>query len=209
MEMRSRVEKSFQKQAPDKQGLFAREKFMKMLEQLGLNKDEAVLLLNECDPKRNSRMQYTDFLDFVFGKCEEAKVEEKPIVEVEKAKETELGDQSKKPVGLGNKNSTADFEDHPSDQGTAEQPAQSDENSQAQELGDSKYCSDVGLEKDGSPAEGEGKSQKQTEGPAGVDSDSDAQSVPAEALPATELKQCNDCGELQERLLRGPLLIYA
>lgn len=66
-EMRSEVEKAFQRQVTDKNGLAAREKFAQMLEGLGLTKDEALLLLNECDPKSMVRLPYKDFLDFIFG----------------------------------------------------------------------------------------------------------------------------------------------
>jgi serine/threonine protein kinase len=67
MEMRSEVEKAFQRQVPDEHGLAAREKFCQMLEALGLTKDEAVLLLDECDPSWQKRLPYRDFLDFIFG----------------------------------------------------------------------------------------------------------------------------------------------
>lgn len=66
-EMRSEVEKAFERQVTDKNGLAAREKFAQMLEGLGLTKDEALLLLNECDPKSLARLPYKDFLDFIFG----------------------------------------------------------------------------------------------------------------------------------------------
>jgi len=82
--MRSQVEEAFKRQVPDENGLAAREKFVQMLEALGLNKDEAVLLLNECDPLWKSRLPYREFLDFIFGKVEkpdepkEEKIVDKP-----------------------------------------------------------------------------------------------------------------------------------
>jgi len=67
MEMRSKVQKAFQRQVPDEHGLAAREKFAQMLEALGLTKDEAILLLNTWDPTWQNRLPYKDFLNFIFG----------------------------------------------------------------------------------------------------------------------------------------------
>jgi serine/threonine protein kinase len=66
-EMRDKVENAFHRQIPEDRGLVPRDNFTDMLEALGLSKEEAALLLNECDPLQQSHLWYSSFLDFIFA----------------------------------------------------------------------------------------------------------------------------------------------